>query len=286
LLEESRPFAYFAGESEQLPITNGRPEWSAFGNRRHCTLHNHSFATLHNIYKIIILTFSDPVGRMDAVLACLPTGPAPDFKLESVYFAHCIARLANSTTIRRADLLTAVEATVTLLEAVNGRNYGHSSEVAIIAFLLSRRLKMSCAEQDKVRLAALLHDIGKIKKDDYYGQHALTWAEIIRCNPLLEDVADMVLYHHAGWQGKKAAASPAGDDIPLGARIIAVADAFQKSFFHRQGNREKSDTKILKELRRQAGSAFDPHIVNLVIDNYRLLSKFVGSCHTCHIMGR
>lgn len=207
----------------------------------------------------------------------------PATSVELLYFTHCITRLANAQSIEREELLSTIESAVTLLETDRHDMAGHSSEVAYIALFISRKLGMSGSEQNKLRLAAILHDIGKIVMNNPLDQHAKLGAEIIRCNPHLNETADMVLFHHTCWKGKSSSEQPTQNDIPLGARIIAVADAFQRYFSHRQC---LDDIQILRELRIRAGSCFDPKIVDIVIEHHKLLSNYVFFRHPDHIWQR
>jgi putative nucleotidyltransferase with HDIG domain len=197
-------------------------------------------------------------------------------RLEMLYLISCLIRLANSPQYDRADLLAAVEAAITLLEAGNSDTCGHSSGVAFIAFFIADRLGLSAREQDKIKLAALVHDIGKVKCEEYPGQHALLGSQIIRCIPHMGEIADMVLFHHICLHGATGSVPQIWASIPLGARVIAVADAFQKCLVHCHGKKISGKDGILRELRSQAISDLDPRIVDIAAENYELLAGFVG----------
>lgn len=197
-------------------------------------------------------------------------------KMELRYFTHCLSQLANSSHNDQVALLAAIEAAITLLEARNRHTPGHSSEVAFIAFFIARHLGLSFQEQVRVKLAALVHDIGKVKSEEYPGEHALLGARIIRCVPQLDGIADMVLFHHARWQDATPFGLTPNAAIPLGARIIAVADAFQRSLSNRSGCNVVAKSSIVGGLRRREGLGLAPFIVDIIDENYDLLSRFVG----------
>lgn len=184
------------------------------------------------------------------------------------YLTHCLTRLTDSSQSTKDGRLAAIEAAVTLLETGKSPGGGHSSEVAFIAWFIAHRLGLAPPEQDKIKLAALVHDLGKVKSEEYPGQHAFLGAQIICTNPHLGEVADMVRFHHTRWQGAAA--------IPLGARIIAVADAFQRALASQPANSTVLDRIILNRLRLRAGGDLDPAAVSIVAGNYELLSRFVS----------
>ncbi|VBB07524.1 Hypothetical protein LUCI_2773 [Lucifera butyrica] len=192
----------------------------------------------------------------------------------------CLAAEINELAVtlhgeRENMLFSVIAALVRALEAKDPYTFGHSSEVAEIAVQIAEKMNLTEQEIFKINVAAILHDIGKIGISDVIlhktgGLNETEWEQIkrhpaigsaiIRGIPALTDVTQMVLHHHARWDGKGYPYSLAGEDIPLGARIIAVADSFQAMISDRPYRKGKSTTEALDEIQRCSGTQFDPRV--------------------------
>ena len=154
----------------------------------------------------------------------------------------------------------------------------HSAEVAEIARALALSMGVSPAEADVIHVAGHLHDIGKIGVPDSVlrkqgplttaewssiRQHPESGAAILR--PVQElnslGVVDMVLHHHERYDGKGYPARLAGSQIPLGARIIAVADSLSAILQNRPYREARDFDAAVAEIRRCSGTQFDPRVV-------------------------
>ncbi|MCK5590273.1 MAG: response regulator, partial [Dehalococcoidales bacterium] len=140
----------------------------------------------------------------------------------------------------RKIFLGAIEALVSALEAKDRYTGGHSRRVTEIALALGSELGLSAQDMEELRWGSLLHDVGKIavaqsiqnKPDrltpeeyEHIMIHAHVGADIVR--PLVNGtIAEMIEHHHNHYNGSGLHQIIAGNDIPLGARILAVADAF------------------------------------------------------------
>ena len=177
---------------------------------------------------------------------------------------------------REAMMLSAVEALVTALEAKDSYTFGHSKEVANFAWEIAVAAGLNEREVFNIRLAALLHDIGKIGIPDHIlnkpsrltqeeweqvKAHPSIGAKIISGIPALKDIASLVLYHHSRWDGQGYPGSLAGDTIPLGARIIAIADSLQAIISDRPYRKGMPFSFAVEEIRLGAGTQFDPRAV-------------------------
>lgn len=177
---------------------------------------------------------------------------------------------------RETMLLAAIESLVTALEAKDVYTYGHSSQVSTIAGSIARHIGLREEELFTVRISALLHDIGKIGVPDQIlnkagrlneeercliEQHPTIGARILTGIPALKQVAETVRHHHARWDGKGYPETICGEEIPLVARIIAVADTYQAMTSDRPYRKRLEHDVALLEIMRCAGTQFDPAIV-------------------------
>jgi two-component system, cell cycle response regulator len=148
--------------------------------------------------------------------------------------------------------------------------------VADMVDAVGRRLRLSEDELLEVRRAAALHDIGKVAIPDailhapraldndewqYMRQHTIIGERIINAAPALTRVAAIVRASHERWDGHGYPDALVGEAIPLGARIVAVADAFDAMTSPRPYSRPRAAEAALKELESCAGTQFDPAVV-------------------------
>jgi putative nucleotidyltransferase with HDIG domain len=167
---------------------------------------------------------------------------------------------------------------VALAEVVEARDpfaRGHAARVTALAEAAAGRLGWSQEQMRRLRLGALLHDIGKlaIEVDVLCKVTALTSEEKaqIRCHPqvgarMLEHVVGAeaalpcVLFHHERWDGRGYPFGRAGEDIPVEARLLAIADAFDAMTSQRPYRATLEPRQALDELATCAGSQFDPRL--------------------------
>jgi putative nucleotidyltransferase with HDIG domain len=153
---------------------------------------------------------------------------------------------------------------------------GHSSRVAVLAHSLARRLGFDRESLLRLRLGALLHDIGKLAVPEavllkpsalneveltQIRRHPGAGARMLRAIGAGCEALPAVLYHHERWDGGGYPLGRAGDEIPLDARILAVADSFDAMTSVRPYRGPRPAPKALVELERCAGSQFDPEVV-------------------------
>jgi HD-GYP domain-containing protein (c-di-GMP phosphodiesterase class II) len=152
----------------------------------------------------------------------------------------------------------------------------HSHRCARLAGRVARRLGLPADEAFEVELVALLHDVGKLMVDvdllDQPGaltprqrarlcEHAADGGEILARTAALEHLSDAVRATHEHYDGSGYPDALAGDEIPLAARIIAVCDAYSAMTSERPYRLPVRRAQALAELRRCAGTQFDPEVV-------------------------
>jgi two-component system, cell cycle response regulator len=152
----------------------------------------------------------------------------------------------------------------------------HGADVAAMAIAVADCLELPGAERENVALAAQLHDVGKIgvpaeildkpgALDDaeweFVRRHTVIGERIVRSAPALADVAPLVRASHERFDGGGYPDGLAGESIPLGARIIAVCDSYDAMVTDRVYRPGRTPAEALAELRRCAGSQFDPRVV-------------------------
>ncbi len=155
--------------------------------------------------------------------------------------AALLATSAAGGSREAAALLGTVEALAALVDARDQHTAQHAQDVAAVALRLALTLGLDPAEARVVSLAARLHDIGKVAAPDavlqkpgrlteeewlVIRQHPVVGAAVVERVPAIRAFAPLIRGHHERWDGQGYPDSLAGEAIPLGARIIAVADAY------------------------------------------------------------
>jgi two-component system cell cycle response regulator len=158
----------------------------------------------------------------------------------------------------------------------DGDLHEHVEDVADLVGAVGRELGLGDAELLEVRRAAALHDIGKVAIPDailhaprkltddeweYMRQHTIIGERIIRAAPELAGVAEIVRSSHERWDGAGYPDRLTGEEIPLGARIVSVCDTYDAIVTDRAYRKAQSPEEALAELRRCAGTQFDPKVV-------------------------
>jgi putative nucleotidyltransferase with HDIG domain len=161
------------------------------------------------------------------------------------------------------------------LEARDPHLHGHSTRVTALAEALARLIGWPQAELETLRLGGSLHDVGKIAVDArilrkpgpltreelaQIRRHPVAGARLIERVASLHEARPYVLYHHERWDGTGYPARKAGERIPLEARLLALADAFDAMTSHRAYRQPLTFEGALAEVERCAGTQFDPRL--------------------------
>jgi len=196
------------------------------------------------------------------------------------------ARVANEPAIDalggyasahdEAALTGTVEALAALVEARDHYAARHAQDVSALALRLALVSGCVAADARRIAVAARLHDVGKVVVPDAVLQkpaplsegewalirtHPDVGADVVGRAPALRALAPLIRAHHEHWDGSGYPRGLAGEDIPLGARIIAVSNAYGAMTTDRPYRQAMSPARALDELERRAGTSFDPAVV-------------------------
>ena len=176
--------------------------------------------------------------------------------------------------------LSTIRALALALEAKDRYTYGHADRVARLSVEIGKVLRLPDKQLELLQYAGILHDIGKIgvrdeilnKPGRYTAEeyeemkkHPVIGARIVSGIDSLEIVASWVRHHHEKFDGTGYPDGLKGTNIPLGARIIAVADAFDAMLYDRPYKAGRPLPEVIDELKRCSGSHFDPEIVDVLL---------------------
>ena len=236
-------------------------------------------------------TLTDPIDHLSRSLTAMITharardavplsGTSRELDQLTTTFNTLLASLASAEAEAEATYLGAVRALAAALDARDPYTAGHSERVSILAVAIGEELKLDSETKETLRLGALLHDIGKIGVPDEVLRksgtlsaaefeaiktHPSAGARILRSIPFLAPHIPMVELHHERPDGLGYPYGLRGDDIPLAARIVHVADAFDAMTSARAYRAGRMPVEAIAELRRCVGSDFDGPSVEALI---------------------
>jgi putative nucleotidyltransferase with HDIG domain len=236
-------------------------------------------------------TLTDPIDQLAGELEMMsaardlrrplePSGTSRELDALTTTFNELMRGLAAAEAESRAAYLGAIRALAAALDARDPYTAGHSERVSALSVLMGRQMQLAPGDLDVLRLGALLHDIGKIGVSDevlrkpgaltadefeQIKRHPALGARILRLVPFLTPHLPIVELHHERPDGKGYPFGLRGDDIPLAARIVHVADAFDAITSARAYRPARQRSEAVAELQRHSGTQFDPASVDALV---------------------
>ena len=230
---------------------------------------------------------SEPIGALSKSLAAMAaahnvsarlpvTGSSRELDTLTETFNALMASVAEAEAQTQAAYTGAIRALATALDARDPYTAGHSDRVSVLSVAICKQLNLPPKDIEVVRLGALLHDIGKIgvpddvlskpgaltaAEFDIIKQHPVIGARMLRSVPFLVPHIPIVELHHERPDGHGYPKGLRGDDIPLDARIVHVADAYDAMTSARAYRSARPAAEALHELWRCAGTQFHAEIV-------------------------
>jgi len=242
---------------------------------------------IQDIHSVMCVPVQSPEGSI-GVLYTDTLGQCEAFAKHDLELLTAVGKQAGMAVHRarlseqvRALLYGTVRALVATIEAKDDYTRGHSERVTAYAIGIGRAMGLDAARLRTLELAGLLHDVGKIGvpenilrkagplNDEEYAivkQHPALGHGILINMEGAEEVADVVLHHHERYDGRGYPDGLAKDKTPELARILVVADAFDAMSSARPYRDRLAQEKVLTEIRRGAGSQFDPDIAKVFLD--------------------
>ncbi|MCC7125070.1 MAG: diguanylate cyclase [Acidobacteria bacterium] len=204
-----------------------------------------------------------------------------------VYLGRVSEHQEHARTVSRLHLATvealarAIDARDQTIDPESGITENHIRRVEARAAALGEAAGMTPDEVEGLKVAALLHDIGKLavpehiltkpgrltpSEFDYVRLHPTVGANIIKAVPFPYPVAPYIQSHHERWDGGGYPDGLKGAEIPMGARVLAVVDYYDALTAHRPYHRAMARDEAMETLQREAGKALDPRLVELFLD--------------------
>jgi putative nucleotidyltransferase with HDIG domain len=234
-------------------------------------------------------------GKTIGVLEVLNKLDGSDFNEQDMHVVVPVATtaaMAIENTRLHQTVLDAYKSTISTLaatiDAKDPYTLGHSQRVMKLTLLAGASLSLSPEEMETLEYAAILHDIGKIFIDarilhkpdvlessewNIIREHTTIGANLLKKIPFLEKASDLVRYHHERYDGKGYPDGLKGEEIPMGARLIAVADAFDSMTTDRSYRPAFDIDHSISQLKECSGKQFCPVAVEAFISGFSAYDK-------------
>ncbi|MEI7473143.1 MAG: HD domain-containing phosphohydrolase [bacterium] len=243
-----------------------------------------------NIIKMLLTAYTDVDAMVDGVNNCnLFQYINKPFDLDELKLAVDQAVKAYELTLNRNILakdlrelfFTTVKSISSALDAKDAYTHGHSYRVTMYALILACAMNIDDETKEQIEIAGLMHDIGKIgvpegilckagkltnDEFDVIKQHPGMGRKILSEINKLDDVSFWLGSHHERWDGKGYPLGLKGDEIPLPARILSVADTYDAMTSNRSYRKGLAHSVAIEEIQKCTGAQFDPEITRIFME--------------------
>ena len=205
---------------------------------------------------------------------------APTRNVMSSAVEQAIEQLKKAANENNMLFINSVRMLAAAIDAKDPYTRGHSERVARYSIAIGKNLSLPEKEMRNLRISALLHDVGKIGIDDrilrkpgalndeefeLMKQHPAKGAVIMSGVAQLIDIIPGMKYHHEKWSGGGYPDNLQGDQIPMQARIVAIADTFDAMTTNRPYQKAMELGYVVEKIKSFAGTRFDPHVVEAFV---------------------
>lgn len=193
----------------------------------------------------------------------------------------------------RRSYLNSIKSLASALESKDGYYHGHSRRVTLYAMAIAKKLGFSKEDRELVYRVGILHDIGKIGVGDYIltktdkltkedwdkiKKHPETGEIIVTPLEFLKEARPIIRHHHERYDGSGYPDGLSGERIPMIARILAVSDAYDAMTSTRTYRKALTHEEAVAELKKNAGTQFDPKVVETLLHRFARPYTNTGNC--------
>jgi diguanylate cyclase (GGDEF)-like protein len=279
----------------------GQGEAYRLGGDEFCVLLTGSFEREDPVVKRALDALTDGGGGFEVTTACGVVRLPQEASTVSEALGLADSRMYAEKRGRGPAASQAQSVLVQVMRERDPALGAHVSDVSVLAEAVGRRLGLTGKELDELERAAELHDIGKLAIPDnilqkpgplngremrLMRQHTVIGERILNVAPSLRGVGRLVRSSHERWDGMGYPDGLAGTRTPLGARIIGTCDAYEAIVSDRPYRSARSGREAMDELRRCAGSQFDPQVVDALCEELRARDRLEVSAPTVELVDR
>jgi len=223
-----------------------------------------------NVACVPLLWGNDVLGVMEVVNKTNGQFCRKDLEYLIILASQASVALHNANLMEQFHnfYLEVVEILIDCLESLDPMGRDHALRVARLTSAIAKQLPVTEEEYESLCYAAFLHDIGKIKCEDENDIkcHAEMGAQMLSHIKFFNSIIPFIKYHHERYDGKGSPEGLSGEEIPLGARILAVVEGYYEA---RSVNPELNDEEFMEGFMEEFGNAYDPNLKEVFLDSVK-----------------